>query len=180
MDLDQLTQLSQEAAARAEDGPSEAERAHADAVERAGHYIAHRPRSERQVRDKLRELEFEPETIDDAIARLIELKLIDDADFARRWIEERARTKGKAPDLLVSELRAKGVGRDVAEAALAASGLDEATQAVDVAARLVGRVARYPLGEQGARLYTLLRRRGFADDHAEAGARAVLPPEGWD
>ncbi|MGH2790717.1 MAG: regulatory protein RecX [Actinomycetota bacterium] len=180
MDLDQLAQLSQEAAARAEAGPNEAEQAHADAVERAGRYIAHRPRSERQVRDKLKELDFEPETIETAIARLTELRLIDDADFARRWIEERARTKGKAPDLLVSELLAKGVSREVVGDALAVSGLDEASQAADVAGRLVGKVARYPLAEQGARLYTLLRRRGFAHDHAEAGARAVLPPEGWD
>lgn len=180
MDLDQLAQLTREAAERAEAGPSEAEQAHADAVERAGRYIGHRPRSERQVRDKLRELDYQPDTIDTAIARLTELKLIDDADFARRWIEERARTKGKAPDLLVSELRAKAVSREVAENALAASGLDEATQAVDVASRLVGKVARYPLAEQGGRLYALLRRRGFAHDHAEAGARAVLPPEGWD
>jgi regulatory protein len=180
MDLDQLAQLSREAAGRAEAGPSEAEQAHADAVERAGRYIAHRPRSERQVRDKLRELDCVPETIDTAIARLTELGLIDDADFARRWIEERARNKGKAPDLLISELRARGVGREVAEEALAASGLDEAAQAVDVAGRLVGKVVRYPLAEQGGRLYTLLRRRGFTHDHAEAGARAVLPPEGWD
>ena len=180
MDLDQLAQLTQRAAERAAAGPSEAEKAHADAIERAGRYIAHRPRSERQVRDKLRELEYEPETIETAIARLTELKLIDDADFARRWVEERARTKGKAPDLLVSELRAKGVSREVAAGALAASGLDEATQAVDVAGRLMGKVARYPLAEQGGRLYTLLLRRGFTHDHAEAGARAVLPPEGWD
>ena len=176
MDLDQLAQLSQEAAERAEIGPSDAERAHADAVERA----AHRPRSERQVRDKLIELDCVPETIDRAIARLTELGLIDDADFARRWIEERARNKGKAHDLLISELRARGVGREVAEEALAASGLDEAAQAVDVAGRLVGKVVRYPLAEQGGRLYTLLRRRGFTHDHAEAGTRAVLPPEGWD
>ena len=180
MDLDRLVLLAREAAERADDGPSEAEEALAGAVERAGRYIAHRPRTERQVRDKLRELDYEDQTIDDAVARLVELHLIDDADFARRWIDERARTKGKAPDVLVSELRARGVCREVAEEAMVAVGLDEDTQAIEVASRLIRKVLRFPLGEQGPRLYALMRRRGFSHEHSEAGARAVLPPEGWD
>jgi regulatory protein len=180
VDLDQLALLAQEAADRADDGATEAEEALASAIERAGRYIAHRPRTERQVRDKLRELGYEDPTIDDAIVRLIELHLIDDPDFARRWIEERARTKGKAPDVLVSELRARGISREVAEEALTEVGLDEDTQAIEVAARLIRKVLRFPLGEQGPRLYELMRRRGFSHEHAEAGARAVLPPEGWD
>ena len=180
MDLDRLALLAREAAERADDGPSEAEEALAGAVERAGRYIAHRPRTERQVRDKLRELDYEDQTIDDAVARLVELHLIDDADFARRWIDERARTKGKAPDVLVSELRARGVCREVAEEAMVAVGLDEDTQAIEVASRLIRKVLRFPLGEQGPRLYALMRRRGFSHERSEAGARAVLPPEGWD
>lgn len=180
MDLDQLELLAQQAAERADDGSTQAEEALAKAMAGAGRYIAHRPRTERQVRDKLRELDFGEETIDGAVARLTELHLIDDSDFARRWIEERARTKGKAPDVLVSELRARGVSREVAEEALAEVGLEEDTQAIEVASKLVGKVLRFPLGEQGRRLYELMRRRGFSHEHAERGARAVLPPEGWD
>jgi regulatory protein len=180
MDLDQLALLTQEAAARAGAGPTEAEQTVTEALERAGRYLAHRPRTERQVRDKLTELDYEADTVDAAVARLIELRLIDDADYARRWIEERARTKGKAPDLLLSELAARGVSREIAEEALAAVGLDEETQALEAASRLLRKVVRYPLGEQGPRLYELLRRRGFEHEPAEAGARAVLPPEGWD
>ncbi|MGH2699333.1 MAG: regulatory protein RecX [Actinomycetota bacterium] len=180
MDLDQLALLAQQAAARAGTGPSPAEEALAEAIERAGRYIAHRSRTERQVRDKLRVLEYDAETIDGAIARLTELRVIDDPDFARRWIEERARTKGKAADVLVSELRARGVSREVAEEALSDVGLDADAQALEVAARLVRKVVRFPLGEQGPRLCELLRRRGFDPELAESGARAVLPPEGWD
>ncbi|MGH2773820.1 MAG: regulatory protein RecX [Actinomycetota bacterium] len=180
MELDQLALLTRKAAEVADAGPTEAEETLAKAIERAGKFIAHRPRSERQVRDKLAGLEYDETTIDAAIARLIELRLIDDSDFARRWIEERARTKGKAPDVLVSELRARGISREIAEEALAASGLDEDAQALEVAAKLLRKVLRFPLGEQGPRLYELMRRRGFSHEHAEMGARAVLPPEGWD
>lgn len=180
MDLDQLALLAQEAAERADDGGTEAEEALAAAIERAGRYIAHRPRTERQVRDKLGGLDYDGATVDGAVTRLIELHLIDDSDFARRWIEERARTKGKAPDVLVSELRARGVSRETAEEALAEVGLEEDTQAIEVASNLIRKVVRFPLGEQGPRLYELMRRRGFSHEHSEASARAVLPPEGWD
>ena len=82
--------------------------------------------------------------------------------------------------MLVSELRARGVSREVAEEALTEVGLEEDTQAIEVAAKLIRKVLRFPLGEQGPRLYELMRRRGFSHEHSEAGARAVLPPEGWD
>jgi SOS response regulatory protein OraA/RecX len=77
-------------------------------------------------------------------------------------------------------LESRGVSREVAEEALTAVGLNEETQALEVASRLLRKVVRYPLGEQGPRLYELLRRRGFEHEAAEAGARSVLPPEGWD
>ena len=180
MNLDQLALLAQEAAERADDGAGEAEEALTAAIERAGRFIAHRPRTERQVRDKLVGLDYDTDTVDAAVARLIELHLIDDSDFARRWIEERSRTKGKAPDVLVSELRVRGVGRETAEEAMAEVGLDEDAHAIEVAAKLIRKVLRFPLDEQGPRLYELMRRRGFSHEHSEAGARAVLPPEGWD
>ena len=180
MDLDELALIAKQASERADAGSTDDETALSDAIERALRYLGHRPRTERQVRDKLRKLDFDPSTVDAAIARLVELRLIDDAGFARMWIEERARTKGKAPDLLVSELRARGIERATAEAALEEAGIDEAALATEIAFRLVRRVARHPLEQQGRRLYELLRRRGFEEEHAEAGARAVLPPEGWD
>jgi regulatory protein len=180
MDLDELALLTQEAAERGDAPPTEAEQALAEALERAGRYIVHRPRTERSVRDKLEERGYDTATIEATVARLIELRLVDDADFARRWIEERARTPGRAPEVLVVELEARGVSREIAEEALTAVGLDEETQALEVASRLLRKVVRYPLGEQGPRLYELLRRRGFEHEAAEAGARAALPPEGWD
>jgi regulatory protein len=112
------------------------------------------------------------------LARVAELGLVDDRAFARQWVEERSRRLG--PAVLVSELQAKGVDRDVAEEAVAAAGLDEEAQARDLAARLVAKVAGRPLREQRFRLQTMLSRRGISEEAAAAGVRAVLPPEGWD
>jgi regulatory protein len=180
VDLDQLALLTERAAERADARPREAEDTLTEALERAGRYLSRRPRTERQVRSKLEQQGYDSLTVNAAVDRLIELRLVDDADFARRWVEERATTKGRAPDVLVAELEARGVSRELAEEAITSVGLDEETQAVEVAGRLQRKVVRYPLGEQGPRLYELLRRRGFEHEAAEAGARAALPPEGWD
>ncbi|MEZ5161415.1 MAG: regulatory protein RecX [Marmoricola sp.] len=51
--------------------------------------------------------------------RFEELGLIDDAAFARDWIEQRQRGRGLAKRALAQELRTKGVPDDLAKEALA-------------------------------------------------------------
>ena len=106
--------------------------------------------------------------------------MVDDAEFARQWIEERSARKKLSARALVYELRGKGVAADVAEAALAGAGVDETAQATELATRYVRRVASKPLAEQFTRIQQMLSRRGYSYEVAEAAARAVLPPAGWD
>ncbi len=142
--------------------------------------LALRPRTEKEMRDRLREADFDDEVVEDTIVRLVELNLLDDHAFALDWIEERAPRKGLGPRALVAELTAKGVERAVAEQAWAESGLDEESQAAEQAARHLRKVIRYPLAEQAAKLQQILLRKGFSFEAAQAGTRSVLPPEGWD
>ena len=69
------------------------------ATEAALVFLGYRPRSEREVRDRLRRGGYGPDAIDHAIARLHEWRYLDDADFARRWVENRtdASTAWQAP-----------------------------------------------------------------------------------
>jgi regulatory protein len=152
--------------------------AYARAMAAAGRLLAARPRTEYELRSRLEAIAAPPRVVDRVLARVAELGLVDDRAFARQWVEERSRRLG--PAVLVSELQAKGVDRDVAEEAVAAAGLDEEAQARDLAARLVAKVAGRPLREQRFRLQTMLSRRGISEEAAAAGVRAVLPPEGWD
>lgn len=154
--------------------------AYHEAMQRAGHLLSTRPRTEHEMRARLQAAGFVGDVVERTIGRLIELRLIDDAAFALQWVEERARLKSRAPEALVAELAAKGVDRDLAEAALSAAEIDEESQAKAMAARLAVRVADKPLLEQGLALMTMLRRRGFSEEAAEEGARSALPPEGWD
>jgi regulatory protein len=150
------------------------------AMERAGRLLGVRALSQHQLRTRLTEAGHEAEAVDGVIARLIELALLDDLTFARDLIAERAARKVASPRALLEELAGKGIDRETAAQALAESGLEEIEQATELASRLVGRVARRPLHEQGPRLVAMLVRRGFSYEAAADGARAVLPPEGWD
>jgi regulatory protein len=152
---------------------------HDTAMARVGRLLALRPRSEVEIRRRLAEWGCEPETAEGVVRRLYELRLLDDADFARRWVEERSR-RGLAGAALVAELRARGVSREAAEAAVAGAGLDETAQARVLAARYLPRVADLPLRQQAARIQAMLTRRGYSPEAGAEAARAVLPPEGWD
>lgn len=151
-----------------------------ECMERAGRLLATRARSERELGDRLALAGFSPDTVAATLRRLRELRLVDDADFARRWVEERATTKGLGRAALISELKRKGVEVAVAEAALEEAGLDEVARATELAATLVRRVARKPLERQASSLWQMLRRKGYSSEAAEAAVKAVLPPEGWD
>ena len=150
------------------------------AFDRAGRWLALRARTEAELTGRLEEGGFDPAVVTRVIARLKELRLVDDAAFARAWVEERTRRKASGPALLKEELAAKGVADEVIAEVLDQAFPDEATRATELAAGLVGKWAELPVAKQVARLSGALARKGFSPEAVEAGVRAVLPPEGWD
>jgi regulatory protein len=123
-----------------------------------------RPRTEREIRDRLRRKQYEPEHIDRAIARLRDLELLDDAQFARLWVASRAATKPKGAMALRRELLNKGVDRTIASEAVAAA-VDDDTESASCeqvarqAARRYASVADWPTFQR--KLGALLQRRGY-------------------
>src|SRR5687768_5331778 len=99
-----------------------------DAMQRAGHLLASRPRTEHEVRVRLSVAGYEDATVERVITRLLELRLLDDRGFALQWVSERAVAKGRSGDALVAELVGKGIDRAVAESAVADAGIDEDAQ----------------------------------------------------
>jgi regulatory protein len=91
------------------------EEARQKAIDRAMNYLSFRPRSSEEVRRYLRKKENPPELIDDVLARLTELGLINDEAFASFWIESRERFRPKGAQAIKQELRMKGVKRDVVD-----------------------------------------------------------------
>jgi regulatory protein len=151
-----------------------------DALDAAGRFLARRARSESEVRDALARSNFDGPAIEGAIGKLKDLGLIDDRAFSRQWIEERGQGKGLGPRRLLGELRLKGVDPETAERALEEAGVDDQTQANEIAARLLRKVAGRSLAQQAMRLQQMLLGRGFELDVTVSAVRTVLPPEGWD
>jgi regulatory protein len=150
--------------------------AHRAAMETAGRFLARRPHARAELRTKL--ARSHPEGADRAVARLTELGLLDDHDFARQWVEERSSRRGV--QALLAELEAKGVDREVAVAAVAEVEGSEEARAQDLASRHLAKVMAKPLAKQAASIQSMLLRRGYSPEVAQAATRAVLPPEGWD
>ncbi len=81
-------------------------------------FLGARPRSEREIRDRLARHEFDVTVVDLAIERLRRLQLVDDAAFATYWVEQRATHRPRGSRLLKQELRQKGVSQDILAEAL--------------------------------------------------------------
>ncbi|HQR27516.1 MAG TPA: regulatory protein RecX [Nocardioides sp.] len=103
---------------------------------------------------------------DDVAERLLdrfeEVGLVDDAAFARAWVESRHAGRGLAPRALAHELRRKGVAPEAVAAAL--EQVDEASQE-EAARMLVHRRLRSMRGLEASvatrRLVGLLARKGY-------------------
>lgn len=146
---------------------NEAFPAWADCYNSALRLLGYRPRSEGELRQRLLR-RFPPEAVEMVLAKLKELKLVDDAAFAHFWREGREGTRPRSAFLLRQELRQKGVAEETI--ALALSGLDEEDSAYRAAAKLARRCASLDYGEFRRKVGSLLRRRGFG---WETARRAV-------
>jgi len=133
----------------------------AKATDSAIRLLTSRPRSVREIRDRLKRKQFDDETIDRVITRLRDWRYIDDEAFARYWVENRESNRPRGRRLLEHELRLKGVDRDTVAEAIDDAEIDERTGALEI-----GRAKlRSYRNEEGSvarrRLGAFLARRGY-------------------
>ena len=82
------------------------------ARKKAMRLLEHMDRTEKGLTDKLRQAEFSPEAVEDAIAYVKSYGYINDARYARTYISFRMETKSRQK--ILSELQMKGVDRQTA------------------------------------------------------------------
>lgn len=134
-------------------------------VESALRLVARRPRSELELRNALRRRRFDRAHVDAALSRLKAMGYLDDASFARLWVETRDASSPRSRRLLNAELRSRGV--DAPTAAEATAGIEDEDAAYRAATRRLSAFAG--LNEQAfrRRLGGFLLRRGFGYALAE-------------
>ena len=136
-------------------------------------YLATRPRSVGEIRRHLRAARYDDDAIDGAIDKLRAQRYIDDLDFAKYWIEQRAKFRPKGDRALVSELTMKGVARETINTALgempAESESDRARRAI---ARSLARWQVLAAPERKRKVHAYLATRGFSYDVIDEVIRA--------
>ena len=117
----------------------------------------------KEIRDKLIKKEATPEVIEQTLARLIERKFVDDAQYAASYIRFRKTQKG--PLALRRELFRKGVAEEVVDETLLE--LDEDSQsetATELLQKNVWRFNKDDPRKNYSKAYAFLARRGFGSD----------------
>ena len=140
---------------------------HQDELRRAKEYalllLSYRARTEHELHKRLTTKGFRPGIAVEAVDRLKQLKLIDDARFARDFIADRVRIGHKGKRIAHLELIKLGVSREDARQAL-----DDAPSELEAAREVVSkyrsRYARLEPAVRRRRLYAALSRRGFPYD----------------
>ncbi|HXF51682.1 MAG TPA: RecX family transcriptional regulator [Dehalococcoidia bacterium] len=134
-------------------------------VQSALRLVARRPRSERELRDALRRRRFDRDHIDAAVSRLRAMGYLDDAAFARFWVETRDASSPRSRRLLKAELRSRGV--EAPTATEATVGIEDEDAAVRAASRRLRAFAGLDEETFRRRLGGFLLRRGFSYAVAE-------------
>jgi regulatory protein len=137
-------------------------------------FLGYRPRTEREVRDRLRERGYAPETIEAVVARLHGWRYLDDAGFARSWVERRIEQHPRGRRLLEQELRRKGIDRELVRDTLDEAPLDEVAAATDLARKRAAAYAGDDPATARRRLGSYLQRRGFGYDAVRAALADAL------
>ena len=134
------------------------------AHDRALHFLSYRPRSEAEVRRYLQGKAVSPAVEEEVIERLIRVRLLDDLDFARYWVENRKSFNPRGLRMLRYELRQKGLSDETIAQALTDLNENEEEEekgAYRVALRRGRRLAHLDKVSFRKKLSAHLLRRGF-------------------
>jgi len=121
------------------------------------------PRTRAELAEMLAKKFVPADVAERVLDRFEEVGLIDDAAFARSWVESRQRGRGLARRALAQELRRKGVDNEVAREALdEIDPGDEETAARDLVRRKLRSMGRLDPQARVRRLTGMLARKGYS------------------
>jgi regulatory protein len=133
-------------------------------VDVALRFLAQRPRSEREVRQRLRRAGVDESATEAVLSQLKQHGLVDDRRFAQYWVEQRQTFRPRGARLLRVELHQHGVSSGEAEAAASRaedSAEEDAYRAASRRARQLGGDAAIDERTFKTRIGQFLARRGF-------------------
>jgi regulatory protein len=166
----------------AERPPASPQTPYEKTLARAFRLLAAKARSIAQLRERLLE-KAEPEVVEQALARLVELGYLDDQEFARSFAHSRLSYKPLGRTRLRQDLQRKQLSKQVVEQALETAYTEHSEEAlidraIEKRLRLKGRPTSR---EEAKKLFDYLLRRGFSYDlvirKVRAAGQSNIPDE---
>ena len=122
-------------------------------------YLGYRPRSEYELKQRLYQRGFDTASVRAALSRLREQDLVNDADFARFWRDNRQSFSPRSQWLIQCELKQKRVPDDIIQQVVGE--IDDTQNAYCVAQAKARRLTDCDYESFRRRLGDHLKRRGF-------------------
>ena len=144
--------------------------------------LARKSWSGRELTRRLRRRGAPAEVAQTVVADLTTRGYVDDQAFARWWAEARARGRRVGSRRLRQELLAKGIPREMTDAAIAAAfeEVGEADRALEAARRRLPGLLRGKGERAAARLADYLLRRGYPAPAVRRAVRTLLTDRAGD
>jgi len=137
--------------------------------------LAHQPRTRAELERVLRRRGIPDPVIESVMDRFTDVGLIDDAAFARAWVESRHAGRGLARRALAHELRRRGVDEEHVDAAVGRlSPETELATARALVTRRLRAVSHLDGRTRTRRLMAMLVRKGYSPAMAFRAIRDVL------
>jgi regulatory protein len=127
-------------------------------------YVARRMRSEGELHDYFRRKQYAPELSEQIMRRLRQFDFVNDAEFARRWVENRRLLKATSTKKLRLELKQKRISDDIIRSVLEADETDER----QILRELVEKKRKQTRYQNNEKLMMYLARQGFSYDDIKA------------
>ena len=144
------------------------------AKDAAYNYLSYRARSVKEVRDKLVQKEFAEEIIEQVVDDLQRQKLLNDREFARRFVEARL-GRANSSRKLAQELRRKGIETEIIDEVLGefAATLDSEERAMGLLGKQAWRYRGLERDKAKRRMLGFLARRGYDAQMARSAVDKV-------
>ena len=134
--------------------------------------LSHRPRSVKELRDRLAQ-RFPDHVVESTVSTLLETSLLDDEVFARWWTGSRTGARPMSAAMISAELKKKGLDANVIASAIAT--VDDEVNARALARRLARSIPADDFEQFARRLSGRMARRGYSD-----GLVHPLVEETWE
>jgi regulatory protein len=139
------------------------------------------PRTRAQLADAMRRRGVSDDVVDSVLDRFTDAGLIDDAVFAKAWVESRHHGRGLSRRSLSAELRQRGVDSDdITEAVETLDPEQEVATATQLVQRKLAATRGQPADARVRKVASMLARKGYSPGLAFRLIREAIELEGVD